>query len=266
MIGKTIQIPSLQEKKSFPFSFKELIEKEREQLRLYLRARKYERKEDIGGVAYIREQVKPGNIVFDIGAHKGGYLSIFLQQLKGKGCVYAFEPQSVLYRYLALISHLFDWRSLVLEPYAVSAETGKAVLSIPYNGGHPSSPCATIIESNMNFRISAREEVNTVSLDAYCSRQGIVPDFLKVDVEGNELSVFRGAENILRTCKPKILFECEARFVGEAKVYETFSFLQSLGYEGYFIRGAELLPIKSFSVATHQTSTKGCYCNNFIFE
>lgn len=266
MIGKTIQIPSLEEKKSFLLSFKELIEKEKEQIRLYLRARKYEQKEDVGGVAYIRRQVKPGNIVFDIGAHKGGYLSIFLQQLKGRGCVYAFEPQSVLYHYLESVSHLLHWRSLVLEPYAVSAETGKAVLSIPYNSGHPSSPCATIIESHMNFRISAREEVSTVSLDTYCSRQGIVPDFLKVDVEGNELSVFQGAEKILRSCKPKILFECEARFVGEAKVYETFSFLQSLGYEGYFIQGAEMLPIKNFSVTKHQASTKGCYCNNFIFE
>jgi hypothetical protein len=85
-------------------------------------------------------------------------------------------------------------------------------------------------------------------------------------VEGNELAVFKGAKEILSTCKPRILFECEARFVGEARLAETFAFLQSLGYKGHFIMDDQIKPIEEFLLHTHQNIANHPYCNNFIFE
>jgi hypothetical protein len=85
-------------------------------------------------------------------------------------------------------------------------------------------------------------------------------------VEGNELSVFMGAKEILTQYKPKILFECEARFIGEQKVFETFVFLEDLGYTGYFIKDTIRKPISEFSLLHHQHIRSGAYCNNFIFE
>jgi FkbM family methyltransferase len=237
-----------------------------EKIRLQLRAEKYRYKEDRGGIAYIREMVKAGDTVFDIGAHKGGYLYFLLQQAGRTGKIYAFEPQSVLNRYLCRLKHLFNQENLVVENLAVSGSSGTAMLCIPYNDGKKSSPCATIIESHTSFAFRAVEEVNTVSLDEYCSRYCLRPDFLKVDVEGNELAVFKGAEKILTTCKPKILFECEARFVGEQKMLETFNFLQSLDYKGHFIMDDTIKPIEEFVLSIHQNISDYPYCNNFIFD
>ncbi len=237
-----------------------------EKIRLRLRAEKYRNKEDKGGIDYILHTVKKGDIVFDIGAHKGGYLYFFQKQVGINGTVFAFEPQSLLNNYLSELRTLLNWENVQIELSAVSDRSGKATLCIPYNKGKKSSPCATIIQSQMDFTIRKKEEVDTITLDAYCRKHRIHPDFLKVDVEGNELSVFMGSLEILTRYKPRILFECEARFVGEQKVLETFLFLQSFGYRGYFIEGSTRKPIHEFSFTQHQNILTGTYCNNFIFE
>jgi FkbM family methyltransferase len=246
----------------WPLFFVRQIEK----LKLQHRADKYRYKEDPGGIAYLRQHVKPHSIVFDIGAHKGGYLHFLLEQLAGTGKIFAFEPQVILYQYLLKLQQLLGWQQVVIEPYAVSDQQGTALLCIPYNQGRNSSPCATIINSKMHFRFRDCEKVPTVSIDAYCKKQGVIPDFIKVDVEGNELMVFRGAEETLRKYHPRLLFECEARFVGAERVAETFAFLQQLGYSGYFIEQQEIHPIHLFDIWRHQEPGAASYCNNFIFE
>jgi FkbM family methyltransferase len=248
------------------FFIPDLIAKPLEKIKLQHRAEKYQFKEDKGGIAYIRRNVKRGDTVFDIGAHKAGYLYFFLEQLGTTGKVYAFEPQSVLYKYLSKLKQLFAWDNVTLESAAVSDMPGTALLCIPFNNGRHSSPCATIIESNMFFNYQLKEEVKTIPLDEYCKHLNIVPDFIKVDVEGNESSVFRGAEKILRKYRPKILFESEARFVGEENVMETFDFLQHLGYKGNFIMNDAIHPIGDFDISYHQDLSAKSYCNNFIFE
>lgn len=71
----------------------------------------------------------------------------------------------------------------------------------------------------------------------------------------------------LKTCKPKILVEIEARHVGEKKVIETFEFLQTLGYKGDLLYGQNRVRLSDFSFEKYQnTNDKKNYSNNFIFE
>jgi FkbM family methyltransferase len=237
-----------------------------EKIKLHRRAGKYQRKEDRGGIAYIRNTIKKDDTVFDIGAHKAGYLYFFLTQLAHSGSVIAFEPQPVLFKYLLKLKQLFYWPNVRIESFAVSDKTGKALLYVPYNHGRPSSPCATIIENRLPFQYQLTEEVNTISIDAYCRLHNMVPDFLKIDVEGNELLVFQGAKEILQTRKPPILFECEKRFVGTKTMLQTFEFLTGLGYDGYFIMGDKTFPLSEFDPLKHQDMNGKMYCNNFIFQ
>jgi FkbM family methyltransferase len=248
------------------FSIKNLLLQKWEKIKLQRRAEKYRRKEDSGGIAYIRNTIKKNDTVFDIGAHKAGYLYFFIEQLAHSGSVIAFEPQPILFNYLQKLKHLFYWPNVRIESFAVSDKVGKALLYIPYNHGRPSSPCATIIENRLPFRYQLTEEVNTISIDAYCKQHNMVPDFLKIDVEGNELLVFQGAKEILQTRKPPILFECEKRFVGTETMSQTFAFLISLGYNGYFIMGSNMLPLSEFDPIKHQDINGRIYCNNFIFQ
>ncbi len=248
------------------FSITELLARSIEKTKLRLRAGKYLHKEDPAGVQYIRDTIIKDAVVFDIGAHKAGYLYYFLQQLHHSGHIYAFEPQSVLYTYLTRLKHLFNWDNVTIESFAVSEKNGTASLCVPHNHGKASSPCATIIDSCMQFDFQYSEEVQTISIDDYCRKHAIIPDFLKVDVEGNELPVFKGAEKTLQKYKPRILFECEVRFVGHERLAETLQFLSGIGYNGYFISGKETHPIAGFDHRVHQDLAADSYCNNFIFE
>ncbi len=239
-----------------------------EGIKLKLRANKYKNKNDIGGIAYINAAITKGQTVFDIGAHKAGYLYFMLKQVGDNGKVYAFEPQSNLYQYIKKIKGLFNWNNVTIEHLALSDSTGMVTLYIPKNKvSKASSPGATIVEHKGHSNTFATEDVLTETIDSYCERHNIKPDFLKIDVEGNELKIFQGGVDTLKKCKPKIIVEIEARHVGEEKALETFKFLEALGYKGYIIHGLNRIPLTSFSFDKYQNrNDMKNYCNNFIFE
>ena len=203
-----------------------------EKFKLTHRALKYKNRDDIGGIAYINNAIKEGNTVLDIGAHKGGYL-YYMQKLVGKkGQVHAFEPQSMLFQYLEKMKPIMHWDNVTINNIALSDNDSTATLYIPSNlTGQSSSPSATIYEQHNLGAVTKTETVHTTSLDQYCEKHQIKPDVLKIDVEGNELKVFKGAIQILQKYKPKIIVEIEAVHVGQERVLETIAFLTQLGYK-----------------------------------
>jgi FkbM family methyltransferase len=234
--------------------------------RLWHRASKYAWQEDAGGIQYLCKSIQSGDTVFDIGAHKAGYLYHIRNRTGRSGKIVAFEPQQHLFQYLNRLKHRLGWNQVTIERKAVTDYNGTATLMIPSNGNQPSSPCATIIQSHEQFPIQSIEKVSTITLDMYCRQNQLKPSFLKVDTEGSELAVFRGAAELLKMYKPRLLFECEARFIGTETMHEVFSLLQTAGYTGYFIRNTSLISIRHFSAEQHQSADTGPYCNNFIFE
>lgn len=236
--------------------------------KLKIRAGKYRKKHDAGGIAYMHSVISAGDTVFDIGAHKAGYL-YFMAKLTGSaGNVYAFEPQRALYNYLVKMKALFAWNHVMVEHLALSDNSGSTKLFIPVNkADSTSSPGASIVNPQPGKQIVHTETIQTVSLDAYCQNNEINPTFLKIDVEGNELNVFKGAQQILVKHKPKILVEIEARHIGKEQAIQTFRFLESIGYKGHFIRGVDLLPLSEFQFEVYQDTTNmKHYCNNFVFD
>ncbi len=239
-----------------------------ESIKLRHRANKYKNKDDKGGIAYINSVIKKGQTVLDIGAHKAGYLYFILKQTGNNGKIFAFEPQSALYQYIKKIKGLFKWDNVTIEHLALSDSTGTVTLYIPTNKvSKASSPGATLIEHKSNTNSCRTENVPTETLDSYCNCNNIKPDFLKIDVEGNELKIFQGGIDTLKKYKPKILVEIEARHVGQGKVLETFRFMESLGYNGHFLHGLDRIPLTNFNFDKYQTTDDiKNYCNNFIFE
>jgi FkbM family methyltransferase len=239
-----------------------------ESIKLRHRANKYKNKDDQGGIAYVISSIKKGQTVLDIGAHKAGYLYFMISQVGEKGKVFAFEPQSNLYQYITKMKKLLSWDNVTVEHLALSDAAGSVTLYIPNNKvSAGSSPGATIVEHKDLTAYGVTEVVDTETLDAYCKRKDIKPDFLKIDVEGNELRVLQGGAVTLKNHKPKIIVEIEARHVGEEKALETFAYIKSLGYKGQFIHGVNHKPLSAFHFNEYQNlNDMANYCNNFIFE
>lgn len=237
-----------------------------ERLILQHRAKKCKNNDKIG-IKYLTSTIKKGQTVVDIGGHKAGYLYWMVKEVGDTGNVYVFEPQSLLFQYIKKIKRYFNWKNVTVEHLALSDSEGSVTLYIPINKWRKSSPGASVVAHKGLQNIRTTETIATETLDVYCSRHDIKPDFLKIDVEGNELRVLQGSIKTLKKYKPKILIEIEARHVGEKKVLETFNFMKDLGYKGHFIHTANQLPLSSFCFDKHQnTNNQEKYCNNFIFE
>ena len=95
---------------------------------------------------------------------------------------------------------------------------------------------------------------------------------IKIDVEGHEEAVVKGAMETIRRDGPSLIIESEERHNSGA-IDRLVSLLTPLGYEGYFLDAGNLRPIDSFDVYEHQTAfldgkyvgDKSSYVNNFIF-
>ena len=234
---------------------------------LLIRSYSYKRS-DVGGIGYVISILKKGQCVLDVGCHKGEYLFFMRKKVGPTGKVYAFEPQSALYKYLLKVKILFKWDNVVVEQIAVSNTKGLATLFVP-GATFDATLQQSVLKSNFIFS----EQVPTETLDSYCEARKIAPEFVKIDVEGNELNVLNGGVEVLKKYKPRILIEIEARHVGEEKAKETFEFLMQLGYEGSFVHNNTYKPLDAFSFKEHQNKknlwSNKCqtpYCNNFIFE
>lgn len=227
------------------------------------RAWRYRLKLDPNEIRWMRRVLRPGDFVVDIGAHKGGYTYWIRQAVGSDGAVLAFEPQPGLAQYLQRMIGLNGWSNVHVENMGLSAEPGELPLFIPGTGW---SPGATFIPpGEAPERAPITVAVDT--LDRYLSRTGRSERvrLIKCDVEGHELSVFRGAEETLATSRPMLLFECEARHDPRRSVSEVFHHLEDRGYRGFFFWEGVKLEMSEFRPAVHQEFGRQPYVVNFIF-
>ncbi len=200
-------------------------------------------------------------IAVDVGGNLGLYVHHFQKLCKG---VVVFEPIP------ALQSHLKQqYSDIRVEGVALSDAPGQAHLRMP-TGNYSWATIATTNDLALANPADGLTsiEVPVRTLDSYeFDNVGI----LKVDVEGHEESVLRGAIGLLSREKPNIVVEVEERH-NPGSVKRVSDFLSGLGYDGFYLHEAELTPIAEFRLARDQqlqnvgTAGKtGRYINNFIF-
>lgn len=240
-----------------------------EKIKFLYRAYRYRYKLDPGEIKFIIEQVKEGDIAVDIGGHKGGYLYWLSKKVGPTGKVYVFEPQPILFQYLQRIQKFTPFQNTQLENYGVSQKEGQFDFFIPTSGNY-SSPGATLNIQKKEEEACNVIQIKTVALDAFFEKKAL-PNFLKIDVEGHEMQVLKGAEHMLNKNHPTLLFECEQRHQQEYSLNEIFDFLKSKGYQGFFVHQNAIKLLDEFKIDKYQIQGKGeywkatNYCNNFIF-
>ena len=179
----------------------------------------------------VKELIKPGWTVIDIGANFGWY-SIHFSQLVGQnGRVFAFEPVSETYEELNSNIKLNSSQNIKVFNFALGNKDGTISFGVPtFDGGSGAS--SEFLKYSKRIRTTMRQ------LDDIMKEQNINKiDFIKADIEGGELNMLKGAEKLLEHFKPKILIEivdvhCQ-RF-GHSPV-DVYQFLINKGYNGLFI-------------------------------
>lgn len=157
---------------------------------------------------FAREFVKPGNVVWDLGANVGLFTIAAAQRAGTSGKVVAIEADiwlaAILRKSLALQPPSSS-RVQVL-PVAVADSLGIATFNIA-NRGRASNFLATSAGSTQTGGVRESVSVLTVTLDWLFEKGVGAPNVLKIDVEGAEIFVLNGAKRVLSEVKPIVLCE-----------------------------------------------------------
>jgi FkbM family methyltransferase len=144
--------------------------------------------------------------MFDVGANLGLYAFTF-SATAHDGRVVAFEPDEVNAKLFDTSNARCPRRNIVLERKAVSATPGSAVFLVDDMSGATGSLNLknSFVERNYGGT-PIHTTVETTTIDE-ASKRFFPPDFIKIDVEGAELSVLEGAAETLATTRPVMLIE-----------------------------------------------------------
>lgn len=207
-----------------------------DKLRMRLRFRRYRQRKESAEISFMQTLPLAGRTVIDIGANKGVYCYWLSKAVGPRGRVVAFEPQPELETHLSSVIQGFALGNVELIPQALSAQEGDALLYRRAAGAGDASFEAMPGGESI--------QVHSTTLDDYAAASGLDDvAFIKCDVEGHELAVMRGAEQLLRRWSPVLQVECHHR---EAAQGDLFEFLSGLGYAGFFIQDGERVPCEEF--------------------
>jgi FkbM family methyltransferase len=143
--------------------------------------------------ALIRRLVREGMTFVDVGANKGDFTLLAARLVGSSGQVISIEPAPENYSYLCRSIELNGYRNVRTFALALSDSEGSAKLRLaPTSGGHTLAPEQKIGDNTV--------AVETATLDSLLARCGIDKvDVIKIDVQGWELQVLRGADRTLRS-------------------------------------------------------------------
>ena len=147
----------------------------------------------------MKQNLSEDSNCIDVGCHKGEILDLMLKYAP-KGKHYAFEPIPYLYNDLV---DRFEGKAKIY-PYALSYQDGNTTFQLVKNAPAYSG----IKKRRYDISNPEIEEIN-VELKALDNLipENVAVNFIKIDVEGAELGVLKGAKRIIQKNKPLIVFE-----------------------------------------------------------
>lgn len=151
-----------------------------------------------GELRLLREVLGRCRTVMDVGANVGQWTALALDINRGL-TIHCFEPSPTTYQ--LLLAQNFP-ASVVCNNIGIGSRPGDAELYVYGDGSGMNSLYSRegLAEGPLSEGPLKTERVRLETLDGYCSKHRIATvDFLKVDVEGHELDVFRGAMEMLRS-------------------------------------------------------------------
>lgn len=186
-------------------------------------------------VAAVQQSVTPGMIALDIGAQSGFYTLLLSKLVGPQGNVVAFEPFPANFRVLAENVRLNGLSNVIPRQEAVSAQSGELSLTMP--PGQANLLAGPLLAGEATQDVIVR----AVSLDDWASASGSQINFLKMDIEGAETDVLRGAQRVLHDHRPIMVIELHGNNAGQGD-HPVLSLLQQARYRVHWIEKSTQTP------------------------
>ncbi|MBT9331594.1 FkbM family methyltransferase [Paracidobacterium acidisoli] len=181
---------------------------------------------------WIADNLHPGDVFFDVGAHQG-WMSIVAARKTGRaGRVVAFEPSPPSVEFLSYHKTVNRLSQLDIIPKAV---TNRDDAGIPFYLVGDGNAFMNSLFGTDTPEISARGksviEIETITLDTFSRQSGLIPHLIKIDAEGAEIWVCEGAKHLLAHNHPALIIAIHPLWLPEGqKIEDMFKLLSSFGY------------------------------------
>jgi FkbM family methyltransferase len=169
------------------------------------------------------KHIKPGDVVYDLGANYGIHALLFARLVEQSGHVFGFEPIPHICSELQSNINLNGFRNVTCVGAAVTDRPGASSF---FTGHHEGAGHLASAGDEQGEQVI----VQTISLDDFVFKEkNRPPDFIKIDIEGAEGNALAGAERVLKEFRPIILVDLHnpEQDLAVGKV------LQDCGYEAY---------------------------------
>jgi FkbM family methyltransferase len=139
--------------------------------------------------------IKDSYCVFDIGANQGEFTNNVIALLGNKATIFCFEPQNNCYD--SLVSKFLHQNNVSILKFALSNENKSGKIYFSNEGEAIASLTPNILIKNAGSAVF-QSEISIKTVDLFCDEKAISTiDFLKIDVEGHEIDVLLGSQQML---------------------------------------------------------------------
>lgn len=187
-------------------------------------------------ILFLRKYLKPGDTFFDIGSNIGLFSLHAAQIVTNNGNIHAFEPTPKTFARLMENIELNRYQNIITaNNIGISSDIGKLSLNISTDGHDAWNTFAKQSEICFEKKI----EIPVEKLDNYMSEKQISCKdiaLIKIDVEGWEMEVLKGAKNLLLDENAPVLmveFTESNLFAAGTNCYEIYDLIVSYGYKWY---------------------------------
>lgn len=196
---------------------------------------------DSYGFAFFQSRIHPGDVILDVGGNCGQLTLLFSKLAGSTGKVITFEPLPANCEMLVRNLRLNHCTNVDARQIAIGRRRER--LKFNFDPDHRMRGNLAG-HSGANYEWSQSIEVECDSLDNIASESSIVPNWLKIDVEGAGGEVVAGASQLIRQHSPEIVFEMHAATEDSPE----FLCLRRLRDEhGYVLRTLDDAPIGTLS-------------------
>ncbi len=185
----------------------------------YSRKRFIYRKSESIEIALMRAVVRPGDTVIDVGANLGYWTTALSMAVGPTGHVFSCEPVPQTFRLLTRNIELNRGHNVQAFPIALSDHEGCGRMAFDPSGTHRARLTST-----------SETAVQMKTIDTLMAA-GVLPSFIKIDVEGDELAVLRGAVHTLRLATAIVVFEFTPSPDRAEQINDLRALAQACGYE-----------------------------------
>lgn len=172
-------------------------------------SRYYEPDYEADNYSFLKNYVKPGMHIIDIGAHLGLFSACSSQLTGSTGKIICFEPTPGTYEVLKKTLALNKCDNVTPLQQAVGAATGETVFFVSSTAACNSN---SLVE-NVSEGNAEKYNVTITTIDDIVNTFQLHPDLIKIDAEGAELDVLKGGIKTLNEKKPTLILGLHPKFI-----------------------------------------------------